>query len=107
MTTPTRVDIGTLIYRDPEFRSGRPCIAGTGMSVHNIAARYIRGDSADEIADEFPDVPRSHILAAVAYYLANKDEIEGYLAEDEKLHDTMWALHSLARMLTGCDRPRR
>ncbi len=101
MTTPTRVDIGTLIYRDPEFRSGRPCIAGTGMSVHAVAELYIQGMTADEIAAEFPDIPRSHIHAAVTYYVANQAEIDGDLAEDDELHNTAWAIMSLARMLTG------
>jgi len=31
------IDIGTLIERSPEIRNGRPCIAGTGVTVRRIA----------------------------------------------------------------------
>jgi uncharacterized protein (DUF433 family) len=34
---PSVVDIGTLIERSPEIRKGRPCIAGTGVTVRRIA----------------------------------------------------------------------
>ncbi|HEY4592515.1 MAG TPA: DUF433 domain-containing protein, partial [Thermoanaerobaculia bacterium] len=33
-------DIGTLIVQDPKIRSGRPILAGTGVTVHSIVIRY-------------------------------------------------------------------
>lgn len=82
MTAAPPVDIGTLIWY-PEWRHGRACIAGTGMSVHIVAVLHRQGETADEIAAEYPHVPGSHIHAAVAYYLANRDLIDAELAEDE------------------------
>ena len=84
------VDIGTLIYSRPDFRNGRPCIAGIGMSVHAVAARYLQGRSADEIADGVPDIPRSHIYAALAYYFANREQIDADLAADKAEHDRLY-----------------
>src|SRR5438874_9523114 len=81
------VDIGTLIYSDPSFRGGRPCIAGTGMSVHAVASRYREGQCAEEMAANIPDIPLSHIHAAIAYYLVNRAELEAEASEYDRLYN--------------------
>ena len=90
MATGASVDIGTLVYSDPEFRNGRPCIAGTGMSVHAVAARYLQGQTAEQIAADIPDIPLSHIHAALAYYLANREQIDADLAAEAAEHDRLY-----------------
>lgn len=90
MAARAPVDIGTLIYSDPRFRGGRPCVAGTGMSVHAVAARYQQGQSAEQIADDVPDIPLSHIHAALAYYLANRDRIDADLAAEAAEYDRLY-----------------
>jgi uncharacterized protein (DUF433 family) len=90
VTTHPPIDIGTLIYSDPQFRHGRPCIAGTGMSVHAVASRYLDGQTAEQIAADVPDIPLSHIHAALAYYLANRDQIDAELAAEAAEHDRFY-----------------
>ncbi|MFN0148731.1 MAG: DUF433 domain-containing protein [Dehalococcoidia bacterium] len=87
MAAVTPVDIGTLIETRPGFRGGRPVITGTGTHVHALAALYRDRMSADEIADEYEHLPRSHVFAAIAYYLANSEEIAGYLAEEARAYE--------------------
>ncbi|MFB2919741.1 DUF433 domain-containing protein [Aerosakkonema funiforme] len=72
----TTIDIGTLIIRTPETCGGRPRIAGTRMPVQSIALDYKSGMYPEEIAAEFPHLNLAQIYAALAYYHANKDEIE-------------------------------
>ncbi len=91
MTTSTPVDIGTLIHSDPELHSGRPCLAGTGMTVHAVAARYLNGMSAEEIHDQFPDLDLTLFYAAITYYLANRARIDAELAADQALYDELAA----------------
>jgi uncharacterized protein (DUF433 family) len=40
------------------------------------------GLSAQEIADEFPQVTLAHVHAALAYYYANREEIEQDIAQE-------------------------
>jgi uncharacterized protein (DUF433 family) len=82
MTTVT-VDIGTLIVRTPNVRGGRPRIAGTGVTVQRIVGWYKLGLSPDEIAEEIGHLSLAQIHAALAYYHANREEIESAIAVDE------------------------
>ncbi len=76
-------EIGTLIDRDPAVRGGRPKIAGTGISVSRIAGCYRMGLTPEEIALEYPHLTLAQVHGALAYYHANRDEIEADLAQEE------------------------
>ncbi len=76
-------DIGTLIIRSPDVRGGRPRIAGTGVTVRRIVGWYKLGLSPEEIAGEFGHLTLAQVYAALAYYHANRDEIERDLAEED------------------------
>ena len=89
MTAPSSADIGQLIVSRPDLHSGRPCLAGTGMTVHAVAARQIRGLSPEEILDEFPHLDLARIHAALAYYFLNKDQVEADLESDRALADDL------------------
>jgi uncharacterized protein (DUF433 family) len=82
-------DIGALIVRNPEIRSGRPTLAGSGVSVHSVAIRYKRGQTPEEIADRFGHLSLAQVYAALAYYHANQEEIEADIAEEDQLYDRL------------------
>jgi uncharacterized protein (DUF433 family) len=77
------VEIGTLIDRDPAIRGGRPKIAGTGLTVRRIVGWYKMGMTPEEIALEYPHLTLAQVHAALAYYHANRDEIEDDISQDE------------------------
>jgi len=79
----TTVDIGTLIVRTPEIRGGRPRIAGTGVTVRRIVGWYKLGLSPEEIAEEIGHLSLAQVHAALAYYHANREEIEADIAAEE------------------------
>jgi uncharacterized protein (DUF433 family) len=79
----TAVEIGSLIEHHPDIRGGRPCLAGTGVSVHRVAAWYKLGLAPEEIAERFGHLSLAQVHAALAYYHANQAEIDGELAVDE------------------------
>ena len=80
----TITDIGTFIARRAEIRGGRPTIAGTGVTVSRIIGWYKLGLSPEDIADRLGHLSLAQVHAALAYYHANRDEIEDDLATEER-----------------------
>ena len=80
--TLTIVDIGTLIVCSPDICGNRPRIARTRITVGRIATLWQQGLNAEQIQDEYPHLKLEQIYAALAYYHANKAEIDASLAKD-------------------------
>ena len=74
-------NIGTLISTREGVNGGRPCIAGTGISVQNIAILHNQGARPEEIARR-KSLTLAHVHAALAYYYANKEKIDVSIAMD-------------------------
>lgn len=79
----SNVDIGTLIERSPEIRKGRPRIAGTGVTVERIAGWSNLGLTPEEIAAKIEHLTLAQIHAALAYYHANRNEIDSSIEADD------------------------
>ena len=76
----TIIDIGKLIVSSPDICGGRPRIAGKRFSVEQIAILTKEGLSPQEILQEYDFLNLAEVHAALAYYYANQEEIEEYLA---------------------------
>ena len=77
------IDIGSLISRDPQIRGGRPCVAGTGVTVQRIATWYKLGLAPEEVVDRIGHLTLAQVHAAIAHYHANRDEMEESMAADD------------------------
>ena len=77
-------EIGTLIDREPGIRGGRPKIAGTGLSVRRVVGWYKMGMTPEDISLEYPHLTLAKVHAALAYYHANREEIEADIAHEEQ-----------------------
>jgi uncharacterized protein (DUF433 family) len=80
-------EIGTLITRDPALRGGRSILAGTSVCVRTIAIENNRGLSPEEIAADRPPLSLAQIHAALAFYHANKQEIDADIAAEEQAYE--------------------
>lgn len=93
ITTDSTVDIGTLIVCTPGVVGGRPCIAGTRISVRNIVTWSRMGWSPEEIVRRYTHLALAQVHAALAYYYANKSAMDKSIAADEAEEDQIVAEH--------------
>jgi uncharacterized protein (DUF433 family) len=63
-----------------EQRDGAYWIAGTRVSLDSIVYGFHQGQTAESIAQSFPAVSLEKVYSAIAYYLANRQQIDHYLA---------------------------
>ncbi|HEX5733777.1 MAG TPA: DUF433 domain-containing protein [Blastocatellia bacterium] len=82
-------DISSYIVSTPDIRHGRPRLAGTGITIHRIAIWYKLGHTPEEIAYQYQHLTLAQVYAALAYYHANRDQIEAEIAADEAEANTM------------------
>lgn len=73
MATIERIE---LIATDPASRAGRPCIAGTGVRVTDVAiAHLFHARTPGELAADY-GVSLAEVHAALAYYYAHKADLD-------------------------------
>ncbi len=89
-------DIGSLIVLSPDVRGGRARIAGTGVTVRRVVEWYQLAYSPEEIAHEIGHVTLAQVFAALAYYHANREEIEADLANEKDIAERLDAGHRRA-----------
>ena len=89
MSAPATIEIGTLITRTPGIKGGTPHIAGTGICVRTIVRWYQLGMSPEEIAADYPHLTLGQVYAALAYYHANRQQMDLELAAEEAESDRL------------------
>ncbi len=65
-----------------EQRNGRYYMAGTRISLDSVVYSYLHGESPEMTVKGFPCLSVDQVKAGIAYYLANREAIDKYLAED-------------------------
>jgi uncharacterized protein (DUF433 family) len=77
--------IETLLVSSPDVCGGRLRIEGTRITVNQIATLYKQGYTPEEIADQYSHLSFAQVYTALAYFHANKEEMEADLdAEKEE-----------------------
>lgn len=78
-----------LIEVTPGTVGGKPRIAGRRITVENIAVWHERmGRSVDDIANEH-NLSLTEIYAALAFYFANREEIDRSISQGEAFIEDM------------------
>ncbi len=89
ITKTMNTNISSLIVCSPEIRHGKPRIVNTGITVHRIAIWYKLGHSPEEIVRKYGHLTLAQVYAALAYYHANREEIDAEIAADEAEADRL------------------
>jgi uncharacterized protein (DUF433 family) len=97
MSASAPVEIGSLITRTPGICGGRPRIAGTGVSVRRVVVWYKLGLAPEDIADRIGHLTLAQVHAALAFYHANREEIEAALTAEAAEADRFEKENAAAR----------
>lgn len=77
--------MATVAITHIEIRDGEPVIAGTRITVHDIATMYVLNATPLEgIVANFPVTP-AQVYAALAYYYDHKLQIDAEIAANDAL----------------------
>jgi uncharacterized protein (DUF433 family) len=60
-------ELKTHIVIDSEIRFGKPCIKGTRITVGDILQWLSNGMTEQEILEDYPELQKIHIKAALAF----------------------------------------
>lgn len=74
----------TLAKRYIEQRDEGYWIEGTQISLDSVVYAFLNGESPESIAQNFPLLSLEQVYGAIAFYLANRELIDGYLKEGEE-----------------------
>jgi uncharacterized protein (DUF433 family) len=67
-------------------RDGGYYVAGTRISLDGVVHRFKNGASPESILRSFPLIGSlEKVYGAITFYLANKDDVEAYLRDQERL----------------------
>lgn len=91
-------DIGDLITSRPDYREGRPHIAGAGVSVGRIGVYWKWGYSAEQIAADVPGISLAQVYAALACYHLNRELIDDDLRQQDEEYERLAAAHKTRRV---------
>lgn len=61
---------------EPGKRGGKPCIRGLRITVYDVLEYLASGMTFDEILDDFPELEREDILAALSFAADRERHIE-------------------------------
>ncbi len=72
-----------------EHRNEAYWVEGTRISLDSIVYAFRDGLSPETIVQSFPLLTLEQVYGAIAFYLANRVEIDAYLEAEEDAFDTM------------------
>ena len=67
-----------------EERDGNYYIAGTRVSLDSVVYAFRRGESPETICQNFEVLDLEQVYGAIAYYLANKADVDAYLMRQDQ-----------------------
>jgi uncharacterized protein (DUF433 family) len=65
-------------------KNGVARIGGTRVTLDTVVHAFVRGATAEEIAQQYPTLDLSDIYATISYYLQNTSEVDTYLERRKK-----------------------
>ncbi len=67
-----------------EDEQGALRVGSTGVSLDSVVHAFQQGHSAETIREQYPALSLEDVYGAIAFYLANRDEVQRYLERQEQ-----------------------
>ncbi len=83
------VAIESFLISTPDVCGGRVRIDGSRITIQRVATLYRQGMTAEDIAGMYPHLMLGQVYAALAYFHANRDQIEAELAASDSEYDEL------------------
>lgn len=78
-------------------RDGNIYVGPSRVTIDSVVIGWQRGQTPEQIHEDFPTVPLAHIYGAIAYYLEHQDEIDAWIREGQELFERQRAADEAAR----------
>ena len=59
-------------------------VKGSRVTISSLVAKYLQGDTVDDIHEGFPSVPPEAIEKIINWYLANRTEVDEYIRKQDE-----------------------
>jgi uncharacterized protein (DUF433 family) len=76
------------VYVQPD-EHGALRVGGRGISLDSVVYAFLEGHSAETIQEQYPVLNLEEIYGAIAFYLANREEVQQYLQRQEQLWEQL------------------
>lgn len=72
-----------------EYKNNAYWVEGTRISLDSVVYAFQNGQSPESIVKDFPLLTLEQVYGSITFYLANRAEIDTYLASEEAEFDAM------------------
>jgi len=66
-------------------------VGETRVTLDTIVDAFVHGETAEEIAQQYPSLRLADVYAVIAFYLRRRSEVDGYLHERQRQAKTVRA----------------
>lgn len=87
------IALDSILVRTREVCGGRLRVDGTRITVERIAVLYKQGQSAEQIVETYPHLTLGQVYAALAWFHANREEVEAELAAADAEYEALKQAH--------------
>ncbi len=83
------IALSGMLVRTDDVCGGQIRIDGTRITIHRIVTLYKQGQSPEEVVQTYPQLSLAHVYSALAYYHANREEVELELVTADTQYDEL------------------
>jgi uncharacterized protein (DUF433 family) len=65
-------------------------VGGTRVTLDTVVYAFNQGQTAEEIANDYPVLNLADVYAVISYYLNNRLEVNNYLQQQEEGAEKIW-----------------